>query len=211
MKSLRQSVVTLVLAVLVVAGFVVATVGNRTFAQGQGSGSTSIQWNVAEQRFHGFVNGSTSTDYPLAVDGTYPNRSVSLTAQTASISTATLCTATGAGGCGLAGLYQLNLSMEQGGTACSNVTAGGVSFQLTWTDNSGNHSAVTIPLITQGSSTAMAASMLATTTLVNSYASATFNFYSTGAVVQYATTYTGCTTGTLTYQLDASVKPLRIP
>jgi hypothetical protein len=131
------------------------------------------------------------------------------TAQTAAISTATLCAAS-AGACNVAGQYHVHWNFTQGGTACTVVTAGSVTFLLTWTDtNAVAHSAIAMPMFNSVSNTATSGSFTFTTNNATAYASGDFNISTNGAVIQYATGYTACTTGTGTYQLDASVTRLQ--
>lgn len=132
---------------------------------------------------------------------------IHLTAQTASISTATLCAAS-AGACNQAGQYRVKWDFIETGTACSSVVAGSVTFALTWTDsNATSHAAVIMPMLNQTGATSVAQgnSFTFATALANAGASGDFIISTNGAVIQYATTYTGCTTGTGTYQLDAVV------
>ena len=129
------------------------------------------------------------------------------TAQTASIGTATLCAAS-AGACNVAGQYHVHFDFIETGTACSSVAAGSVSFNLTWTDtNATVHSAVVIPVLSQTGATSVAQGNAFTfaTALANAGASGDFDVSTNGSVIQYATTYIACTTGTGTYQLDAVV------
>ena len=130
------------------------------------------------------------------------------TAQTASISTATLCAAA-LGNCDQAGQYHVHLDFINTGTACTNVTAGSVGFQLTWTDTNGTqHAAVQVPMMTQASATALAGTMVFVANNLSAWGSGDINISTNGSVIQYATNYTACTTGTGTYQLDASVTRL---
>lgn len=132
---------------------------------------------------------------------------VHLTAQTASIGTATLCGAT-AGACNQAGQYRVKWDFIETGTACSNVTAGSITFALTWTDsNATSHAAVILPMLNQTGATSVAAgnSFTFATALANAGASGDFIISTNGTVIQYAAAYTACTTGTGTFQLDAVV------
>jgi hypothetical protein len=161
--------------------------------------STAHEWKAA-------TNGSTI--YGLMVRA-QPG-SIAPTALTASVSTATLCAAA-AGACNVAGLYRVTFSMFQAGTACTANTTGGVSFQLTWADGNGTtHSAQTIPII--GNSLGTTATgfitnglMLWGATTLGSYASGDITIATNGTVIQYATTYSNCSTGTATYELSAAV------
>jgi hypothetical protein len=131
------------------------------------------------------------------------------TAQTAAISTATLCAAS-AGACNVAGTYTVEWAFWQEGTACATNTTGGVTFLLTWTDSNGTvHSA-------QGLAMDDSLSLVATTGtfhfnqtgngLGTVWASGNFNLSSNGSIIQYATTFSQCSvSGTATYGLDISV------
>ena len=130
------------------------------------------------------------------------------TGQTAAISTATLCAAS-AGSCNQPGQYRIDWNIVNNGTACSDVTAGSVTFLLTWTDNSGTHSAVSLPMHNSRSLTATTGSFTFETTKTNAWASGSFNIQTTGAIIQYATGYTACTAGTGTYELNATVTRLQ--
>jgi hypothetical protein len=129
------------------------------------------------------------------------------TAKTAAISTATLCAAS-AGACNIAGQYHIHFNFWGSGTACSSVTAGSVTFLLTWTDeNAVAHSAVVVPMLNQTGATSVAQGNAFTfaTALANESAFGDITISTNGAVIQYATGYTACTTGTGTYNLRASV------
>ena len=127
----------------------------------------------------------------------------------ASVSTATLC-ASSAGACNTAGTYHVHLALYQSGSACSANTTNGVSVQLTWTDANGTaHSAQTIPLETNASLVALTRTMAWGATTVNAYGTGDFNIDTNGAVIQYATTFAQCTTGTATYALSAVVTRLQ--
>src|SRR5262249_9149380 len=72
--------------------------------------------------------------------------SIFLTSNTTAIATSTLCD-TVAGACDQPGLYRVEWAFSGGGTACSNVTAGSVTFLLTWKDrNAVTHSAVAMQM-----------------------------------------------------------------
>jgi hypothetical protein len=154
-----------------------------------------------------------STSYGL-MNRTQPG-AIRSTGLLASVSTATLCAAS-AGACNVAGTYNINLAMYQSGTACTSNATGGVSFQLTWTDGNGTaHSAQTIPVI--GNSLGTTATgfitnglMLWGSTTLGSYASGDIVIDTNGTVIQYATTFSQCsTTGTATYALSATATRLQ--
>jgi hypothetical protein len=157
-----------------------------------------------------YVDANCESDF--AVNGTVGSRAVRRTpspvhstGNTASISTATLCS-TALGNCDGAGQYHVHFDFINTGTACTNVTAGSVGLQLTWTDTNGTtHSAVQVPMMTQASATALAGTMVFVANNLSAWGSGDITISTNGSVIQYATNYTGCTTGTGTYQLDASV------
>jgi len=135
--------------------------------------------------------------------------SIRSTGLVASVSTATLCAAS-AGACNTAGTYHVHLALYQSGAACSANTTNGVSVQLTWTDaNSTAHTAQTIPLETNASLVALSGTMAWGATTVNAYGSGDFNVDTNGSIIQYATTFAQCTTGTATYALSAVVTRLQ--
>jgi hypothetical protein len=130
------------------------------------------------------------------------------TAQAAAISTATLCD-TVAGACNQAGQYRVDWNFVENGTACATPGPGGVTFLLTWTDHAGTHSAASLPMHDSASLTATSGTFTFQTTKTNAWASGSFNLQSTGAIIQYGTGYTACTTGTGTYELNATVTRLQ--
>ena len=130
------------------------------------------------------------------------------TGQTAAIPTATLCASSG-GACNQAGQYRVDWNFVENGTACAVPGPGGVTFLLTWTDHSGAHSAVSLPMQNSASLTAPSAVFTFQTAAPNAWASGSFNIQSNGAVIQYATGYTACGTGTGTYELNATVTRLQ--
>jgi hypothetical protein len=136
---------------------------------------------------------------------------VNQTAQTASIGTATLCAAS-AGACNVAGQYRLDYNFWGSGTACSSVTAGKVVLTFTWTDeNAVTHTTIPAPIVFDQK--AAAANVTGTfsfnTALGTEGAYGTMPISTNGAVIQYATTYTACTTGTGTYNLRITATRLQ--
>lgn len=133
--------------------------------------------------------------------------SINQTSQTAAISTATLCAAATCGN-GTASKYHVSWNFWGSGTACSSVTAGSVTFLLTWTDeNAVSHAAVALQMMAQtgAATTAVQASFPFQTALANESASGEFEISTNGTIIQYATGYTACTTGTGTYNLRIAV------
>lgn len=160
--------------------------------------STAHEWKAA-------TNGSTS--YGL-LERAQPG-AVNQTGQTGAISTATLCAAS-AGACNVAGQYRVDVSFTQGGTACAVVTAGSVAFSVTYTDANGTtHSAATVPIDNQATPTALSGAFTFTTSNATGAGSGTMNIWTNGTVIQYATAYTACTSGTGTYNVNATVTRLQ--
>jgi len=177
--------------------------------QTEGTAPTNVASSIASYA------DSTAHELKVATNGTnnygilirQQPGAINQTAQTAAITTATLC-ASAAGACNTAGQYHVHWNFWGGGTACSVVTAGSVTFLLTWTDeNAVTHSAVALNMMAQtgAATTAMQASFPFQTALANESASGDFTFSTNGSLVQYATGYTACSTGTGTYSLRAAV------
>lgn len=170
------------------------------------AGQSTRDGLYADSTWHGWAirdNGSSLSGYVVKTE----NGNIATTGLTASVSTATLCAAS-AGACNQTGLYHIHLAMEQGGSACSANTTNGVSFQLTWTDRNGNtHSAQTMPIVTNASNATFATSgVLAwNASTLGAWASGDFTISTNGTIIQYATTYANCTTGTATYSIGIAV------
>jgi len=131
------------------------------------------------------------------------------TGLTGAVSTATLCAAS-AGACNVAGTYHVHFALYQSGTACTANTTGGVSPSLTWTDANGTtHSAIGIPLFSDGVVNAITGTMLWGATTVSGIASGDFNIDTNGTVIQYAVAFAQCNTGTATYAISAVVDRLQ--
>lgn len=176
-------------------GVVIAVAGTLPGLTGIASGTTVLSTSLPEVELH------------IGGQGVSQSGAVNSTGQTAAISTATLCGAT-SDACNIAGQYHLHWNFWGSGTACSSVTAGSVTFLLTWTDeNAVAHSAVALQMMAQtgAATSAMQASFPFQTALANESASGDFTFSTNGSIVQYATGYTACTTGTGTYNLRAAV------
>jgi hypothetical protein len=171
------------------------------------SGASNLYPDSTQHEWLAATNGSTS--YGI-INRSQPG-SINSTGLTGSVATATLCAAS-AGACNVAGQYHVHVNLWGSGTACSSVTAGGVTPSLTWTDEHGtSHAAVVIPLLAQTSATAVALessapTMPAETALANEGASGDYTLSLNGSTaLQYAVAYTACTTGTLTYNIRATV------
>lgn len=119
---------------------------------------------------------------------------ISSIAQTAAISTATLCAAASC----TVGQYAIRAYIDSTVT-CATPGPGTVGLTLTWTDETGTKSAVTVPMVVNGGATLLTTMALGNTT---NWASGTLTIWTSGAnAIQYATTYTACTSGTGTYSL----------
>jgi len=167
------------------------------------SGTTALYPDSTAHEVLVATNGSTS--YGMMVRAR-PG-AINQTSQTAAISTSTLCAAS-AGACNVAGQYHVHWNFWGSGTACSSVTAGSVTFLLTWTDeNATTHSAVAMQMIAQtgAATTAMQSSFPFQTALANESASGDVTISTNGSVIQYGAGYTACTTGTGTFNLRATV------
>jgi len=131
------------------------------------------------------------------------------TAQTAAISTATLC-ASSAGACNVAGTYHVSFVFWEDGTACATPGTGGVTFLLTWTDfNTTSHPAVSLGMDDASAINAVSQTFHFQTSLAAAWASGDFNISTNGAIIQYATGYTACGVGTGSYGLDIAVTRVR--
>lgn len=185
------------------AGFMCNTEGtaftNVASAAGIFPSSTTHEYMAA-------TNGA-STATPGMMVRSQPSP-VNLTGQTALKTTTTLCAAA-AGACNVAGQYRISWNFWGSGTACSSVTAGSVQLQLTWTDEGANvHSVIPMPMWDQKVGT-LALNFNFNTTLATEGASGSYIISTNGSVIQYATTYTACTTGTGTYNLRIAAERLQ--
>lgn len=172
-----------------------------TYAFGVGNGSSTPQnFGVTGAGLVGAVRG-IATVGGTGVATSFGN--VSLTAQTASIATATLCAAAS---CSVAGQYNIDFYLDST-VACATPGLAAVSVALTWTDEVGTKSAQALPLDVNGA-TSLTASMTLGDTTSNAVGHA--SVWSTGVnAIQYATTLTACTTGTATYAIRAVVTQIQ--
>lgn len=130
-----------------------------------------------------------------------------LTAQVASLGATTVCDSV-AGACNVAGLYKVSGYIVST-VSCGTPGPAAIAPLLTWTDAASAKSAVAIPLTTDASATATAAS-IALGTVGTHWGYFTANVWSTGAApIQISATYTACSVGTGTYELDATVTQLQ--
>jgi hypothetical protein len=172
------------------------------------AGAAGINPNSTSHEFEAVTNGA-STATPGLLVRRQPSP-VLHTGLTAAQGTETLCAAA-AGACNVAGQYHIHADFWGSGTACSSVTAGSVTFLLTWTDeNAITHSAVALQFVAQtgAATTAVQGSFPFQTALANEFGSVDFTISTNGTVIQDATGYTACTTGTGTYNFRASATRL---
>lgn len=164
------------------------------------SAVSQIFSNSTTHEFGGTTNGGGNGMIVM----TRPS-SIRSTGLTAAVSTATLCAAS-AGACNQAGQYHVHWNFYEGGTACATPGPGGVTFLLTWTDGNGTaHSAISIPMDDSASLIATSGTFTFRTSLGAAWSSGDFNIDTNGSIIQYATGYTACTSGTGNYALSASV------
>jgi hypothetical protein len=154
------------------------------------------------------LSGTVATAQQESYSGD-ANHAVVATAKTAAITTATLCAATAGTACGQVGQYRISFSFWGSGTACSSVTAGSVPLNITWTDEGGSaHTTVPFPLYDQAKN-AWGTAFFFNTAKTTESAQGSMVISTNGTIIQYATTYVACTTGTGTYNLRATVEQLQ--
>jgi hypothetical protein len=187
------------------------TAGAQCFTEGTAftnvSGTGGIYADSTAHEFLAKTNGASAAGM---INRSQPG-AIRSTGLTASVTTATLCAAS-AGACNTAGTYHVHVALYQTGTACTANTTNGVGFSLTWTDANGTtHSAQPIPLETSATITAgvVTGTMPWGATTVSGWGSGDFNIDTNGTIIQYATVFAQCTTGTATYALSAVVTRLQ--
>jgi hypothetical protein len=81
-----------------------------------------------------------------------------------------------------------------------------VTFLLTWTDaNALAHSAISLSMDDSASLVATTGTFHFAAANATAWASGSFNIYTNGSIIQYATGYTACSVGTGNYNLDITV------
>lgn len=180
------------------------TAGSLCFTEGTAftnvSGTAGIYPDSTAHEFLAKTNGASGAGVMIR---SQPSP-ISLTAQTAAITTATLCAAS-AGACNVAGFYRATFYLAST-VVCATPGPGAVALSITFTDEIGTKTAQAVPLDVTGA-TSLAGTMGLGTTTAN--ATATTSFWSTGAnAVQYATTFTACTVGVGTYSIRSAVERL---
>ena len=173
----------------------------------EGTNTTNVAgaqvWNANSTTHEIAVATNGSNNFGM-LNRTQPG-AIHSTGNTGAISTATLCAAS-AGACNQSGQYHIHWDFIETGTACSVPATGGVTFLLTWTDTAGTtHSAVSLGMDDASAINAVSQTFHFQTSLAAAWGSGDFNISTNGTVIQYATGYTACGTGTGTYQLDISV------
>lgn len=185
--------------------YTTVTLGAGSLVLGQGLQRTQATNNLVSSDGAKITTYNSIATAGIGLEAVYA--SVSNTAQTAAIGTTTLCAAATCGN-GAAGVYHVKFDLWGSGTACSSVTAGKVTFLLTWTDeNAVNHAAVAVQMTSQtgAATTATQDNMPFQTALANEGSGGNFTISTNGTIIQYATGYTACTTGTGTYNVRAVV------
>jgi hypothetical protein len=153
------------------------------------------------------VNSSNTITQNFSGDSAH---SLSQLAKTAAVTTFTLCAATAGTACGQAGQYRISYNFYGSGTACSSVTAGSVGLNLTWTDtNAVTHTTISMPMWDQKAAAMTNGLFNFNTALTTESASGSYIISTNGTIIQAATTYTACTTGTGTYNLKMTVEQLQ--
>lgn len=160
---------------------------------------TAYNFVVPAAAANGVISNSNASAIVTQTFSGDTNHSTRQTGQTASIATTTLCPAS-ASGCNIAGTYHIH-GYIYSTVNCGTPGPAAVGINLTWTDAATTRSTIAMPLTTDASVTATAGTIaLGATTHWGSF---DFTLYSTGAnPIQYSTTYTGCTSGTGTYELE---------
>jgi len=167
--------------------------------------SGTVYEDSTQHEYFGSTNGASTFGM---LNRTQPG-AINNSAQTAAITTATLCAAS-AGACNVAGQYKVHFDFIEDGAACATPGTGGVTFLLTWTDaNATTHSAVSLAMDDASGITSLSQTFHFQTTLAAAWASGDFTISSNGSVIQYATGYTACTSGTGSYRLQAAVVRLQ--
>jgi hypothetical protein len=153
------------------------------------------------------VNASNVITWAHSGDAAH---SISQLAKTAAVTTFTLCAATANTACGQAGQYRISYNFYGSGTACATVTAGSVGLNLTWTDtNAVTHTTISLPLWDQKSAAMTNGLFNFNTALGTEGASGSYIISTNGTIIQAATTYTACTSGTGAYNLKMTVEQLQ--
>lgn len=184
---------------------------------GEGTVPTNVAASdayYADSTAHEILAATAGTNNYGILERTEPG-SIGTTGATAAVTTATLCAAS-AGACNVAGQYAVHIYINQSGTACSVVGAtAALTPSLTWTDSGGTTRTSAFPLTTSATigTTPLTIPTLSTslipTTGVFSFATSDMTIRTNGTVIQYALAYTGCTTGTFSYDTIISVTRLK--
>lgn len=190
------------------------TAGTAGFmCNGEGTAPTNVASTSAiyadstKHEYMAATNGA-STATPGMMVRVQPSP-INNTAKTAAVTTATLC-ASAAGACNTAGQYRLTYNVWGSGTACATVTVGSVVLNFTWTDeNAVTHTTINAPMWDQKTAAMTSGQVNFNTALGTEGGSGSFIISTNGTIIQYATTYTACTSGTGTYNLRIAAERLQ--
>lgn len=184
------------------------TAGADCYSEGTApTAASSVDDIWADSTSHSFrthTNGGSPGTMVIAEPG-----AIRSTGLVAAVTTATLCAAS-AGACNQSGTYHVHVSLYQSGSACTANSTGGVTPSISWTDGNGTaHSAIGIPLESDGVVNALTGTMLWGATTVTGIASGDYNIDTNGTVIQYAIGFAQCNTGTATYAASLAVTRLQ--
>ena len=172
------------------------------------SGAAPLYPDATTHEYMAATNGSSS--YGMMVRR-QPG-AIKLTGQTASISTATLCAAS-AGACNVAGQYHVHVSMYQGTRHVQLTPPMVYLFPCRGRILTVPHTqAMIVPLAGAATNTGTFWTngiMVWGKYSAIAFASGDFTIDTNGSVIQYATTYQNCTTGTTSYAVSAVVERLQ--
>jgi hypothetical protein len=152
-----------------------------------GGGSSNVEAQI------GFRGTGTST---VRATDSRTTQTAAITAQTA------LATGTSPG----AGLYKFNFYVNSS-VVCATPGPAVAGITVTYTDETGTKTAQTVPLVVGGSGTLATTLALGTTTGAG-YGVVVF-WAAPSTNIQWATTYTGCTSGTGTYNVRVNLTQLQ--
>lgn len=125
---------------------------------------------------------------------------VSLTGQTAAVSSTSLCASSTCG----AGQYEVNYYIDST-VACTTAGSAAASLTIGWTDET-NAKTLQVPLTGTGISGGNSMALGST----SNFGSGSISLWSAGSAnIAYSSSYTGCTTGTGTYALRVAVRQLQ--
>jgi hypothetical protein len=190
--------------------------GNWNFLQGSLPGITANSWQITAPASVGtaFQWVGPSAGYPgvVQLNGSSPTLTLSTsgdnlhsargTGITAAIGTSTLCLAAACP----SGEYQVSVHFDST-NSCSSVGSAQVGLLISFTDDAGTKTGLSVPLTVNGSATMATGLALGNTTNIGW---GTANIWTTGVnPIQFQTSYIACTTGTGTYSYSIEVVHLQ--